>query len=262
VRERTERRSRQPAEARPILSLDEELALVAAALRGDRRATQRIVESHMRLIWKIAARYERARLSSEDLVSEGVLGLLEALGRFDPARGVRFAAYATWWIRARISQYALANRRTVGVPSTRDARAILRDLHKAERRLVLRLSRAPSHDEVAAEIGVSAVALAEVRAALTSADLPLDQPQLAGEQATPEQLVVQKDELLCRRFHVHTALGRLSTRERTLICEQYLSEDGRSLSQLGAEFGVSRQRLGQVLSHAREKLKVELVHVA
>ncbi len=245
----------------PVLSADEERVLVENAQRGDRSATQRIVQSHLRLVWKIAARYERASLAAEDLVSEGVLGMLEALPRFDRARGVRFAAYASWWIRARISQYALANRRAVGLPDTRNARSILREFHRAERRLAQRLSRAPSHEELALEIGVAAAEIGEVRSALSTPDQALDQP-LAADCATPEQLVLQKHEELCRRAYVRTALARLSARERTLVSEQYLAEEGRSLSELGADFGVSRQRLGQVLSHAREKLKLELIHVA
>lgn len=262
VRERAAwQRTYQHAAAQPVLGAEEEQVLVAAALRGERGATQRIAQSHLRLVCKIAARYERASLAAEDLVSEGVLGLLEALRRFDPTRGVRFAAYASWWIRARISQYALANRRAVGLPDTRNARSIQRELHRAERRLAQRLSRAPSQEELAQEIGVPAADLGDVRTALSTPDQALDQP-LAADCATPEQLVLQKHEELCRRAYVHEALDRLSARERTLISEHYLAEEGRSLSELGADFGVSRQRLGQVLSHAREKLKLELTRVA
>jgi RNA polymerase sigma-32 factor len=245
-----------------MLSPERERELLELALRGDRDATHQLVQSHMRLVLKIATRYERVGISSEDLVSEGVLGLLEALGRFELARGVRFAGYAAWWIRARIGQYAFANRRSVAVPSTRHARSVVREFDRAERRLAQNLSRAPSHEELAQEIGVPVVDLGEVRAALHARDLPLDQPQLADEGASPEQLVAQKQLELRRCAYVEAALGRLSARERTLVSEQYLAEDGRSLSELGQDFGVSRQRLGQVLSHARQKLKSELIHVA
>jgi RNA polymerase sigma-32 factor len=262
VRERAEwQRISQRTAPQPVLSAEDECMLLDAALCGDRAATQRIVQSHLRLVWKIASRYERASLAVEDLVSEGVVGLLEALRRFDRARGVRFAAYASWWIRARISQYALANRRAVGVPDTRNARSILREFHEAERRLAQRLSRAPSREELAQEIGVPAGDIGDVRVALNTPDLALDQP-LAADCATPEELVLQKHEELCRSAYVRAALDGLSARERTLVSEQYLAEEGRSLSQLGAHFGVSRQRLGQVLSNAREKLKLELIHVA
>jgi RNA polymerase sigma-32 factor len=244
------------------LSLEEERALVAAALAGDASASKRLVQSHLRLVLKIAARYERRGLSVEDLVSEGTVGLLEALGRFEPARGVRFAGYAAWWIRARISQFALANRRVVGVPSTRNARFVIRDFQRAERRLSQRLLRAPSHDELALEIGVPVEELGRVRAAMQAADLSLEPSHFADLSDSPEQQVLERQQERRRQEQVHTALGILSARERAIVSEQYLVEDGRSLSELGAAFGVSRQRLGQVLCNARAKLRGELVHVA
>ena len=256
------RRLRGLAESAPILELDEERELLAAALSGDAQASKRIVLSHWRLVCKIAARYERRGLSAEDLVSEGTVGLLEALRRFDPARGVRFAGYAAWWIRARISQYALANRRVVGMPSTRNARFVLRDFQKAEHRLAQRLLRAPSHNELAEEIGVPEDELGQVRAALQGPDLSLEGPHVVDQGESPEQLVLERQEERRRQERVRMAVGLLSDREQVVVSEQYLIEDGRSLSELGDAFGVSRQRLGQVLCNARAKLKVELVHVA
>jgi RNA polymerase sigma-32 factor len=244
------------------LDPQEERELLRAARAGNALATKRIVQSHLRLILKIAARYVRCGLSLEDLASEGTVGLLEALRRFDPAHNVRFAGYAAWWIRARISQYGLANRRLVGVPSTRNARSVLRHLQKAERSLSQRLLRSPSSVELAQEIGVSEEELGQVRVALQVSDLALDHPHGVDQTASPEQLVLERQEAQLRREHVSLALGLLSARERTVVGEQYLVEDGRSLSELSDTFGVSRQRLSQVLCHAREKLRGELVHVA
>jgi RNA polymerase sigma-32 factor len=244
------------------LDLAEERELLRTALAGDALASKRLVQSHLRLVLKIAARYERRGLALEDLVSEGTVGLLEALRRFDLAHDVRFGGYAAWWIRARISQYAMANRRVVGVPSTRSARSVLRHLRKAEHSLSQRLLRSPSCDELAQEIGVPEQELGQVRAALQAPDLALDHPQVMDQADSPEQLVLERQQELQRRERVRSALGLLSARERIVVSEQYLLEDGRSLSELGDAFGVSRQRLGQVLCNAREKLRGELVHVA
>jgi RNA polymerase sigma-32 factor len=256
------RRLRQLAETVPLLDSDQERHLFALARFGDASAREQIVQSHMRLVLKIAARYQRNGLSPEDLVGEGVVGLLEALGRFDQARGVRFAGYAAWWVRARIGQYALANRRAVGVPSTRNARCVLRDCRRVEHSLSQRLLRAPSQDELAQAMGVSSAELAEVRAALQTPDISIEVPHVADETDSPEQQLADRQAEFCLQREIKSALGLLSARERAIVSEQYLVEDGRSLSQLGEAFGVSRQRLGQVLSNARAKLKVELVHVA
>jgi RNA polymerase sigma factor (sigma-70 family) len=184
------------------------------------------------------------------------------LQRFDPARGVRFGGYAAWWVRARVSHFALAQRRAVGIPSTRNARVVIRFLARAERTLTQRLGRIPSLDELAHEIGVPADELGQVQVALQSHDVSLELP-LSEDVGSPEQLVIDREREHAQQTQVHTALKRLSTRERALVHEHYLQEEGaRSLGQLGREYGVSRQRLGQVLSSAREKLKAQLERVA
>jgi RNA polymerase sigma-32 factor len=264
VEGRLSKRTTEP----PLLDAGREKALLRAALQGDARAASELVESHTRLVMKIAARYRRASLSWEDLVSEGVLGLVEAMHRFDLSQDTRFAAYACWWIRARIGQYALDNRRLVRIPSTRNARSVARRLHRTEHRLSQRLTRAPSAQELAAELGVSAAEVAEVRCALGSSDLSLtpveDQVgvQLVAESESPEQTLERRQQDLDRRRCVRQALDKLSTRERHVIREQYFEEQGQTLSQLGTAYGVSRQRVGQMLCNARGKLKQELEQVA
>jgi DNA-directed RNA polymerase sigma subunit (sigma70/sigma32) len=111
------RGTRSRASQAPLLDAARERMLLVAALRGDERATSELVQSHIKLVTKIAARYRRVGLIWEDLMSEGVLGLMEALRRFDVSQEARFATYACWWIRARIGQYALAHQRLVRIPS-------------------------------------------------------------------------------------------------------------------------------------------------
>jgi RNA polymerase sigma-32 factor len=252
----------------PLLDAQRERTLLLAALRGDGQAASELVQSHIRLVRKIAARYRRSNLCWEDLVSEGVLGLMEALRRFDVSQSTRFAAYASWWIRARIGQYVLANRRLVRVPSTRSARSVARGLRRTEHQLSQRLARAPTAQELAQELGVDAADVTDVRAALASRDLSLTPgegligAQLATESDTPERAVERVQQDRERQRCVRHALSKLSPREREVICEQYFEEQGRTLSELGAEYGVSRQRVGQVLENARDKLKVALAQVA
>jgi RNA polymerase sigma-32 factor len=252
----------------PLLDPARERMLLAAALRGDQRAASELVRTHIKLVKKIAARYRRRSVSSEDLVSEGLLGLMEALRRFDVSQDTRFAAYACWWIRARIGQFALANQRLVRVPSTRGGRAVTRGLRRAEHRLSQRLTRLPTAQELAAELGATAADVAEVRAALSAVDLSLTPVegqatvQLAADCETPEQAFERRQLALERQHLVYQALSKLSPRERQVVSEQYLDEHGRTLSALGADYGVSRQRVGQMLEGARGKLKHALAQVA
>lgn len=252
----------------PLLDAARERTLLVAAMRGDPQAASELVRSHTRLVMKIAKRYRRGNLPWEDLVSEGVLGLLEAIRRFDLSQQTRFAAYACWWIRARIGQYALANRRLVRIPATRTARLVARRLRRTEQRLCQRLARPPTLNELASELGVSVADVAEVRTALGSSDLPLTTGEgpggveLAAESESPEQALDRSQHELARERRIYEALAKLSPRERQVVREQYLEEQGRSLSQLGVDYGVSRQRVGQLLSNARGKLKQELVQVA
>jgi RNA polymerase sigma-32 factor len=252
----------------PLLDAARERMLLAAALQGDTAAASELVQSHARLVRKIAARYRRGNLAWEDLVSEGVLGLMEAMRRFDVAQDTRFAAYACWWIRARIGQYALTNRRLVRVPSTRSARCVTRGLQRTEHELSQRLARAPTSQELAHELGVEVDEVDEVRTALTSSDLsltPFDGQagmQLAAESETPEEAFERLQQEAERERRVRHAFSKLSIREQQVVREQCLEEQGRTLSELGTDYGVSRQRVGQVLQSARGKLKQALAQVA
>jgi RNA polymerase sigma-32 factor len=262
------RRLRRRCEAAPLLEADRERSLLVAAVRGDAAAVAELVQSHMRLVVKIAARYQRGNLSCQDLVSEGVLGMMEAMRRFDLAQETRFSAYASWWIRARIGQYALTNRRLVPVPSTRNARSVVRRLRKLEQLLAQRLGRAASLEELASALGVGIDDVLEVQAALSGTDVSLTptagHPSVepVSELESPEQAIERLQHQQARQRRIRQALAGLSPWELTVVQEQYLEEHGRSLSQLGAEHGVSRQRVGQVLSNARQKLKSQLEHVA
>jgi RNA polymerase sigma-32 factor len=239
-----------------------EQELLRAAATGDACSIQLVVQSHLRLVVKIAARYQRNELAPDDLVSEGVVGLIEALRRYDGAYGARFAGYAAWWIRARVGQYAAANRRIVAPPSTRGGRRAARELHKADQRLARTLDRPPSSDELAREMCVSVGDVEDARAVFGAADLPIESSRLAAESETPEQLVASRELQELRQAQVRKALHFLSEREQLLIREQYLEEEGRTLGELGDAFGVSRQRLGQVLANARQKLRTSLADSA
>jgi RNA polymerase sigma-32 factor len=259
-------RYRSQAKARALLAARDEHDLLARAKAGDRAATRVLVDSHMRMVVQVASRYARDGLSVQDLVSEGVLGLLEAIRRFELERGSRFASYAAWWVRAFVRLHALSNRRIVGIPDTRGARLARSRLRSTERMLTQRLGERPSPQQIAAELGISERDVELVETALSGRDVTIAHADDAfdprDESAGPEQAFAEREAEAVLCGQIRRALDRLSARERTLISEHLYAEDVQSLAHLGRELGVSRQRAGQILADARKKLRAELSCVA
>jgi RNA polymerase sigma-32 factor len=257
-------RYQQLARRRPILDVGRERDLLTRAQASDPAATSELVQCHMRLVVQVAFRYARQGLSAHDLIGEGVLGLMEAVRRFDLSRDTRFGSYATWWVRACIRQYALANRRIVGVPSTRGARLARARLRKAERMLSQHLGRKPTARELSEAMEVSERDVELVEVALSSRDLSLtpveDGPSFEPEDRAPlpEQVVADAELRARHAASLEAALRCLSARERAVVCEHLYREDTRSLTDLGRLLGVSRQRAGQIFAHACDKLRVQL----
>src|SRR5262245_31781874 len=154
------------ARSTPALSADEELGLARRALAGDRGAFDRLLRSHFRLVLAIASRFRVFGGAHEELVGEGLVGLVEAGRRFDPERGVRFAVYAAQWIQAYIRRYTLTAQRLVRLPSTRQGRMLLAHLRQTERRLSAELGRAATHEELARALGVTVADVEEIVNAL------------------------------------------------------------------------------------------------
>jgi RNA polymerase sigma-32 factor len=263
-------RYRHKAREKPLLSAELERALLERAQVGDQRAVHQLVDSHMRLVVQVASRYAREGLSAHDLVSEGVLGLMEAVRRFDLAHDARFASYSAWWVRACVRRYALANRRIVGGPSTRGARIARARLRQTERMLAQRYGRRPTRGELAEQLGVAEHDVELVEASLSSRDVSLttDDPagggtlELSDETASPEQAVAEAEHQAACEGSIKCALTGLSERERAVVHEQFFREDGKSLADVGRALGVSRQRAGQILAGARDKLRARLEAVA
>jgi len=261
-------RYRLVAHAKPMLGSSRERELLGLAQAGDRRAANELVESHLRLVLQVAARYARDGLSVHDLVSEGTLGLMEAVRRFDLSHESRFASYAAWWVRACIRRFALANRRIVGAPSTRGARVARARLRQMERTLTQQLGRKPNYTELALALGIAENDVELVDVALSSRDVSLTVDENGAgfepcdESDGPEQELASAEQDSVRRHSIERALHELSERERAIVREQFFEDDGQSLADLGRSLGVSRQRAGQILAGARDKLRARLECVA
>jgi RNA polymerase sigma-32 factor len=261
-------RMRKEACGAPILDAADELELLRRVQESnDAVALGRLLESHFRLVVSLAARFARAGISDAELVAEGNLGLVEAARRFDMTKNVRFATYAVWWIRARIGRFVLANRRIVAAPSTRNARKLLSSMRDAQRRLAQHGAEA-SREAIAEETGTKEEDVAMVQAALSARDVPLGpfddgSLELAGEDSSPEDLLAAREEEERRARAVSLALTSLDWREREVVCRRLLDEgEGETLASIGEGLGLSRERVRQIETRAKQKLYAALTSLA
>jgi RNA polymerase sigma-32 factor len=251
----------------PYLSAQQEAKLTREVATGSQPALDRLLRAHFRLVLSMANEYASGHCAKDELVSEGLLGLVEAARRFDPERGTRFAAYAAWWIRAYMRRYALCNRRIVRAPSTRAARRLLSNLPRLERTILQDTGVQPDAETIAKALGVDVAAVREVDAAVSSHDVSCTNDQagrsseLPSEGPTPEALFVLAESEHLTRERVRSALDQLSCRERQVVEKRHLSEDRRTLSEIGRDLGVSRERIRQLEVRACDKLR-SLLEVA
>jgi len=248
----------------PLLTAAEEVALAKRIERGDRAAKERMINSNLRLVISIAKRYQRQGLPLLDLVQEGAIGLNRAVEKFDWRRGYKFSTYATWWIR-QACQRAISNQSaTIRVPTHVNERRV--KLGRVRGRLETRLGREPSREELAEEAGLS---LAHVEEALDAADAPVSLNQSIGSEDDGElgdlfgdpNAIDPEEEASdsLRRQTVRRAVATLPERERRIL-ELRFGFDGepRSLEAIGAELGLTRERIRQLEREALGKLTEEL----
>lgn len=258
----------------PVLSTEEERALTTAYHQDqDPAVARKLVVHNLRLVVKMAYRYRRAWASVLDLIQEGNVGLVEAVQRFDPNKGAKFSTYATFWIRAYILRYLLEHSRTVRISRTRVGRKLFFQLNK-ERAKLRAQGIDPEPKLLADRLGVNQAELEDVVQHMDQSEVRLDAPlktddggsggtildgmQAAG--ATPEA------EAFHRAFSasVSEALASFGAtltdpREQAAWSRHLMTDDPCSLSELGKEFGVTKQRMGQIVSAMRKRLKTHLI---
>jgi RNA polymerase sigma factor (sigma-70 family) len=248
------------------LSYAQERELIALAQAGDRAAVQRLCASHLRLVLQIARQYQRSGVHVDDLVSEGWLGLIEAVSRFDLTQTTRLSTYAAWWIRARVRGHVFRYRNVVTPPSTVAARIVRSRMIQAERTLAQRLGRAPTAAEVADELGTDEDEVWDASASYKPAHSlgddtsgPAWEPPDAGP--TPEEQVSRRELQTLQRRRVTVALATLGERDRKIVSAHFSSEDI-TLANLGTTLGVSRQRVSQIVKRVCKQLERDLHGIA
>ena len=236
---------------------------------GDRKAADQIVTSHLRLAAKIAKNYRGYGLPMSEVISEGNVGLMQAVNRFDPDRGFRFATYAIWWIRASIQDYILRSWSLVKIGTTASQKKLFFKLRSAKAKISALENTELRPDQVTAiatTLGVEDQDVVDMNRRL-GGDLSLNASirdeensgewleQLVDESPSPEAIVVELDEMDRRHDALVRAIGVLSDRERRIFEARHLADEPRTLEDLAMQFKVSRERVRQLEARAFEKVQ-------
>ena len=251
----------------PILTQEQETALARRyVLEGDLDAARQLVVSHLRVVVAVARGYLGYGLPQADLIQEGNIGLMKAVKRFDPERGVRLVSFAVHWIRAEIHEYVLRNWRMVKIATTKAQRKLffnLRSLKKSFETL-----GTEDVKSVARQLGVKPEEVVEMETRLSGKDIALEPAgedddesyapiaYLAAEDAEPGRILEHEETARLRSRGLEQALAGLDPRSRRIIEARWLAEkDGATLHDLAAEFGVSAERIRQIEAKALAKMK-------
>jgi RNA polymerase sigma-32 factor len=254
----------------PMLEPNEEYMLAKAYKEhDDRGAAQRLVTSHLRLVAKIAMGYRGYGLPIGEVISEGNVGLMQAVKRFEPEKGFRLATYAMWWIRAAIQEYILRSWSLVKMGTTASQKRLFFNLRKVKGQIQAFEEgdlRPENVDKIATKLGVSKEDVVSMNRRLggdTSLNAPIRaesesgewQDWLVDESPNQEVRLAENEELDSRRQLLKDAMGVLNDRERRIFEARRLVDDPVTLEDLSTEFGVSRERVRQIEVRAFEKVQ-------
>ncbi len=255
-------------QAHPLLTPDEEKQLaVRYAETGDVDAAARLVTANLRLVVKLAYEYRRAYRNIMDLVQEGNMGLMQAVKKYDPYRGVKLSSYAAWWIRAYMLRFILANWRMVKLGTTQAQRKLFFNLNKERARLTA-MGIEPTNAEIAERLDVTESEVEEMDRRLSRGDASLDTPidesdgrqtsriELLPSDGTTPDLLTEDAELgsLLRQHLDEFRLG-LSGKDLIIFDERLVADEPRTLQELGDQFGVSRERVRQLEARVTKQLR-------
>jgi RNA polymerase sigma-32 factor len=235
---------------------------------GDREAAHQLVTSHLRLVAKIAMGYRGYGLPMSEVVSEGNVGLMQAVKRFEPERGFRLATYAMWWIKASIQEYILRSWSLVKMGTTANQKKLFFNLRRAKSRISALDEgdlRPDQVKQIAVKLGVTEQDVVDMNRRLggdASLNAPLReqgegewQDWLVDDEDNQEHKLVEAEEASNRHDALIDALSVLNARERRIFEARRLAEDPITLEDLSAEFGVSRERVRQIEVRAFEKVQ-------
>eukprot|EP01012_Entosiphon_sulcatum_P033295 TRINITY_DN4214_c1_g3_i1.p2 TRINITY_DN4214_c1_g3~~TRINITY_DN4214_c1_g3_i1.p2 ORF type:complete len:304 (+),score=73.16 TRINITY_DN4214_c1_g3_i1:490-1401(+) len=261
----------------PMLEPGEEFMLAKAwREHGDSEAAHRLVTSHLRLVAKIAMGYRGYGLPVSELISEGNVGMMQAVKRFEPDKGFRLATYAMWWIRAAIQEYILRSWSLVKIGTTAAQKKLFFNLRRMKGKLAAleEGDLKPEHvAQIAHNLAVTEAEVVSMNRRLAAPDHSLNAPlRIDGEgewqdwlvDETPNQEVrlAEREEMDIRRSLLNDAMGGLTDRERDILQRRRLVEEPVTLEDLSQEYGISRERVRQIEVRAFEKLQKAMRNAA
>jgi RNA polymerase sigma-32 factor len=269
--------SRQAMKAE-LLDAETELRLAYAWRdQRDEQALHRLITAYMRLAISMASKFRRYGAPMNDLIQEASLGLMKAADKFDPDRGVRFSTYAVWWIKASIQDYVMRNWSMVRTGSTSSQKALFFNLRRVQAKLQREASqRGEVLDQyqlrqlVAAEVGVSVADVEMMEGRLSGSDYSLNATQSTDEDGREWIDALEDDGVQAAetvedahdtgrlRDWLVKAMQQLNARERYIVAERKLRDDGRTLESLGEELGLSKERVRQLEAAAFAKMRRSL----
>ncbi|MEZ4485010.1 MAG: RNA polymerase sigma factor RpoH [Syntrophotaleaceae bacterium] len=256
-----------------LLSRDEEYRLATAyRTQDDRQAAQRLICANLRFVVKIAHEYRGYGLKTLDLIQEGNIGMMMALRKFDPERGLKFITYAVWWIRAYINNFVMKNWSLVKIGTTQAQKKLFFKLSQT-RRALRRLTGREDPQDIASELAVRDDEVAEMALRMAARDASLDLEltegsdyslldSLADERDNQEQLLLEHEESRLLSTRVESALAILNERERHIVQQRILCDPPQTLQELADHYGVSRERIRQIEKNSLQKIKAELSQAA
>jgi RNA polymerase sigma-32 factor len=261
------------ARAFPMLAPEAEQGLARMVREyDDQRASDKIAECHLKLVLAIAAKFTGYGLPLADLIQEGNVGMMEALKRFQPERGVRFSTYSTWWIKAKIFEYVLNSHSAVRISPTSANKTLFFCLQKLKRRLGIANGgdlKPEDAEKIAHLVNVSTARVVEMHSRLSQPDTSLNAmqedkhgneiceriDQLEDDRPDPETIVIESEWNTHCRKAMTKALNVLNERERRILEARRLTEPPLTLEMLGDEFGISRERVRQIEVRAFGKVQ-------
>lgn len=260
----------------PILSQEEEFNYsIKYSEQNDMESAKMLLQSHLRLVVKIALKFKNYGLPVVDLVSEGNLGLVQAVKKFEPRKGFRFSTYAMWWIRAFIQDYILRSWSLVKIGTTLAQKKLFFNLHKIKKKLGVDNSGNMLSEEkiskIASNLNVSNKEVIEMDSRLSQSDTSLNNlidsdsedceevgNLIASSQENQEEIIIKKQQFEQRKIVFDKAFSLLNEREKDILIKRQLTDNPSTLEELSKFYNISRERIRQIEENAINKIKKEV----